>query len=156
MDAPRDERELSGAPAAAPEAPASPGPSPRKVLAARLFSLGLIPFAVFCALFVLVRAMLGAEVTKDVAWTVTIALVMSILALFLLCSLIARGVMGEVQTLREAMRAAAGGNAPGSLPEFTPPVEALKPWCCESLVIREPIVSMIFHPPDSVPRAMAT
>ena len=86
VDARRDEPGLT-------EAPAPASPSPRKVLAARLFSLGLIPFAVFCALFVLVKAMFGAEVTKDVAWILTIALVMSILALFLLCSLVARAVM---------------------------------------------------------------
>jgi CHASE3 domain sensor protein len=36
-----------------------------------------------------------------------------------------------------------------------PAVDALKPWCCDSLVIREPIVSMIFHPPLSVPSAIA-
>jgi diguanylate cyclase (GGDEF)-like protein len=119
MDTRRDEPGLT-------EAPAPASPSPRKVLAARLFSLGLIPFAVFCALFVLVKAMFGAEVTKDVAWVLTIALVMSILSLFLLCSLVARAVMGEVQTLREALRAAIAGNAPGDLPEFTPPVETLK------------------------------
>ena len=28
-----------------------------------------------------------------------------------------------------------------------PPADALKPWCCDSLVMRLPIVSMIFHPP---------
>ena len=37
-----------------------------------------------------------------------------------------------------------------------PAVEALNPWCCDSLVIREPIVSMIFHPPVIVPMAIAT
>ena len=37
-----------------------------------------------------------------------------------------------------------------------PPSDALNPWCCDSLVMRLPIVSMIFHPPLSVPRPIAT
>ena len=36
-----------------------------------------------------------------------------------------------------------------------PASEALKPWCCDSLVMREPMVSMIRQPPVSVPKAMA-
>jgi hypothetical protein len=36
-----------------------------------------------------------------------------------------------------------------------PPAEALKPWCWDSLVIREPIVLMIRQPPLSVPRPIA-
>ena len=43
--------------------------------------------------------------------------------------------------------------APNSMIE--PPVEAAKPWCCDNFVIRLPIVSMIFQPPVSVPRAIA-
>ncbi len=37
-----------------------------------------------------------------------------------------------------------------------PPSEALKPWWCDSLVMRLPIVSMIFQPPAMVPAAIAT
>ena len=37
-----------------------------------------------------------------------------------------------------------------------PAVEALKPWCCDSLVMREPMVSMMRQPPLSVPSAIAT
>ena len=36
-----------------------------------------------------------------------------------------------------------------------PPAEALKPWCCDSLVMRVPIVSMIRQPPLSVPSPIA-
>ena len=36
-----------------------------------------------------------------------------------------------------------------------PPAEALNPWCCDSFVMRVPIVSMIRQPPDKVPRPMA-
>jgi diguanylate cyclase (GGDEF)-like protein len=118
MDA-RDEPELTAEPPPA-------APSPRKVLTARLFSLGLIPIAVFCATFFLVKAMFTVEVSKDVAVALTIGLVMTGVALFLQCSLIARAVMSEVQTLREALRAAAAGNPPNELPEFAPPLEALK------------------------------
>ncbi len=43
--------------------------------------------------------------------------------------------------------------APNSM--IDPPVEAAKPWCWDSLVIRLPIVSMIRQPPVSVPRPIA-
>ena len=36
-----------------------------------------------------------------------------------------------------------------------PPAEAQKPLCWSSLVMRLPIVSMIFQPPDRVPRPIA-
>ena len=36
-----------------------------------------------------------------------------------------------------------------------PPVDAAKPWCWDSLVMRLPIVSMIFQPPERVPRPIA-
>ena len=34
-------------------------------------------------------------------------------------------------------------------------IEALNPWCCDSLVMRLYMVSMIFHPPIIVPSPMA-
>ena len=100
------------------------GASPRKALAGKLISLGLIPIAVFCAIFVMVRAIVGTE--SGLAWTFTIALGVEVAAVFLLGSLISRAVMSEVQTIREALRAAAAGNPPAELPEFTPPLETLK------------------------------
>jgi hypothetical protein len=36
-----------------------------------------------------------------------------------------------------------------------PPVDAAKPWCCDNLVMRLPIVSMIFQPPINVPSPIA-
>jgi diguanylate cyclase (GGDEF)-like protein len=124
MDAHRDSGELTARPPAPP--PAATSASPRKILTARLFSLGLIPFAIFCAVFILVRAMFRTELTFHVVVLITVALVMSVLSLFLLVSIIARAVMGEVQTLREALRDAVAGNPPTELPEFTPPLETLK------------------------------
>ena len=118
MDARRDGRSVTE--------PGPPAASPRKVLAGRLISLGLIPIAVFCAIFVLVRALVGTESAHAQAWTLSIALAAAVLSLFLLGSLTARAVMGEVQTIREALRAAAAGNPPAELPEFTPPLETLK------------------------------
>ena len=118
MDAPHD-RDLK-APAPPPEA------SPRKVLAGRLISLGLIPIAVFCAIFVLVRAFVGSETANAQAWTLTIALTASVVSLFVLGSLAARAVVAEVQTMREALHAVAAGNPTDELAEFTPPLESLR------------------------------
>ncbi len=36
-----------------------------------------------------------------------------------------------------------------------PAADALNPWCCDRRVIRDPIVSMIRHPPVIVPSAIA-
>src|SRR5260221_5597021 len=99
--------------------------SPRKMLAGRLISLGLIPIAVFCAIFVLVRAFVGSETNQAQATTMTIALIASVVGVIVLGSLASRAVMGEVQIIREALRAAAAGNPPAELPEFTPPLQTL-------------------------------
>ncbi len=45
---------------------------------------------------------------------------------------------------------------PADAGRIDPASEEEKPWCCDSLVMREPIVSMIFHPPVIVPSAIAT
>ncbi len=100
--------------------------SPRKLLAGRLISLCLIPIAGFCAIFVLVRAFVGSETNQAQATTMTIALVASVVGVIVLGSLASRAVMSEVQVIREALRAAAAGNPPADLPEFTPPLETLK------------------------------
>src|SRR5260221_14196171 len=84
--------------------------SPRKLLAGRLISLGLIPIAVFCAIFVLARAFLGSETNQAQVWTLSIALAASVIGVAVLGSLASRPVMGEVQIIREALRAAAAGN----------------------------------------------
>jgi diguanylate cyclase (GGDEF)-like protein len=109
-----------------PQSAPAPAQSPRKVLAGRLISLGLIPIAVFCAMFVLVRAMVGNETPNPLAWPLTAGLIAAVLSIFLLGSLTARAVMNEVQTVREALRAAVAGNPPAELPEFIPPLEAIK------------------------------
>jgi diguanylate cyclase (GGDEF)-like protein len=119
MDARHEPRDLK-APAAAPDA------SPRKQLAGRLISLGLIPIAVFCAIFVLVRAFVGSDTSNAQAWTLTIALAASVATLFVLGSLAARAIMTEMQVLREALRAAAAGNTTDDLPAFSPPLESLR------------------------------
>jgi diguanylate cyclase (GGDEF)-like protein len=109
----------------APGVEAPPG-EPRKLLAARLVALGAIPIAVFCAVYVLARAFLGLETVTQQAWVLTMALIGSVASLFLLASLAARAVVGEVEAVREAVRHVAGSGVPPPLPELTPPLEDLK------------------------------
>jgi diguanylate cyclase (GGDEF)-like protein len=120
MDARRDGAELSDEPAP------PPAQSPRKALTGRLIALGAIPIAVFCAIFVLARAMLGVETVHAQAITLWIALAASIASLFVLGSLAARAIVSEVHAMREALRAAAAGAPASDLPEFTPPLETLQ------------------------------
>jgi diguanylate cyclase (GGDEF)-like protein len=104
----------------------APRVEPRKLLATRLVSLGAIPIAVFCAVYLLAARLLGLETTHVQGVTLTIALVGSVASLFLLGSFAARAVVGEVEAVREAVRNAIEGGPPPELPELTPPLEDLK------------------------------
>ena len=119
LDAPRDGR-VTNPP---PEFPAA---EPRKLLAARLVGLGAIPIAVFCAVYLLVSKVIGLETVQSQAWTLSLALAGSVASLFLLGSLAARTVVGEVEAVREAVRHVAGGGQHPDLPELTAPLEDLK------------------------------
>ncbi len=99
---------------------------PRKQLAARLVALGAIPIAVFSAIYLLTAKMIGLESVQSQAWTLSIALAGSIGSLFLLGSLGARPLVGEVEAVRDAVRHVVAGGARPELPELTPPLEELK------------------------------
>ena len=105
---------------------AGPAESPRKLLAARLIALGAIPIAVFCAIFVLMRAFLGADTIPAQAWTLWISLGGSVASLFVLASLASRAVIAEVDFVREAVRDALASRTQPELPELMPPLENLK------------------------------
>jgi diguanylate cyclase (GGDEF)-like protein len=75
---------------------------------------------------VLARAFVGLETVAQQAWVLTMALIGSVLSLFLLASLAARTVVGEVEAVREAVRHVSGTGVPPALPELTPPLEELK------------------------------
>ncbi|MGZ5038283.1 MAG: putative bifunctional diguanylate cyclase/phosphodiesterase [Usitatibacter sp.] len=109
--------EVDTTPAAAAE--------PKKLLSARLVALGAIPIAVFCAVYVLARAFLGVSTVTAQAWTLSMALLAALASLFVLGSLLARVVVGEVDMVREAVRNVAGGVQP-TFPELSPPLEDLK------------------------------
>jgi diguanylate cyclase (GGDEF)-like protein len=104
----------------------APRAEPRKLLATRLVSLGAIPIAVFCAVYLLAARLLGLETTHVQGVTLTIGLVGSVASLFLLGSFAARAVVGEVEAVREAVRNAVEGGPPPDLPELTAPLEDLK------------------------------
>ena len=119
----------ASAPVVAPAPPAaesSAPPEPRKLLAGRLIGLGAIPIAVFCATFILARAFLGTNTATAQGWVFTMALIGSLASLFVLASLAARAVVGEVDAVREAVRNVAEGTPQPPLPELTPPLEELK------------------------------
>ncbi len=120
VDAGRDSRELTRKPEA------GPAESPRKLLAARLIALGAIPIAVFCAIFVLMRAFLGADTIPAQAWTLWISLGGSVASLFVLASLASRAVIAEVGFVYEALRGALASGTQPELPELMPPLEDLK------------------------------
>jgi len=105
---------------------AGPAESPRKLLAARLIALGAIPIAVFCAVFVLMRAFLGADTIPAQAWTLWISLGGSVASLFVLASLASRAVIAEVDFVREALRGALASGTQPELPELMPPLEDVK------------------------------
>jgi diguanylate cyclase (GGDEF)-like protein len=114
------------APAPVP-APAAAAPAdPKKLVAARMVGLGAIPIAVFCAVYVLSRAFLGIGTITAQAWTLSMALGASVASLFLLASLAARAMVGEVEAVREAVRHVAEGGVQPMLPELSPPLEELK------------------------------
>jgi diguanylate cyclase (GGDEF)-like protein len=101
-------------------------PDARKLLAARLVGLGAIPIAVFCAVYLVTARMFGLESNQVQAWTLTLALAGSVASLFLLGSLAARMVVGEVEAVRGAVRHVVGGGERPEIPELTPPLEDLK------------------------------
>ncbi len=107
-------------------APAAPADEPRKRLAGRLISLGLIPLAVFGATFVLMHSVVGTETRESLFWTLTVSLLAGMASLFVLASLAARATVGEVEAVREALRSVVVGAEPAPLPELTPPLEDLK------------------------------
>jgi diguanylate cyclase (GGDEF)-like protein len=105
---------------------ASHPPEPRKLLAARLVGLGAIPIAVFCAVYLLVSRFVSLDSAQGQMWTLSIALGGSVASLFLLGSLAARAVVGEVEAVRDALRHVVSGGERPELPELTPPLEDLK------------------------------
>lgn len=107
-------------------APAAPRGEPRKLLAARLVGLGAIPIAVFCAVYLLVSRLISLDTAQGQAWTLSIALAGGVASLFLLASLAARAVVGEVDAVRDALRHVVSGGERPELPELTPPLEDLK------------------------------
>ena len=115
MDTGHDGRELT------PRSTA-PAESPRKLLAARLIALGAIPIAVFCAMFVLMRAVVGTATVNAQAWTLWVSLGASIASLFVLASLASRAVIAEVRYVREALRGPLANAASPEMPELMPPL----------------------------------
>jgi diguanylate cyclase (GGDEF)-like protein len=107
------------------ETPEAPHRQPLKQLAGRLIALGLIPIAVFCAVYLFARAALGTDASAQ-AWTLVLALAASMVSVFALARLAARTVVGEVEALGDAIREVAGGGEQPKLPELTPPLEGLK------------------------------
>ncbi len=99
---------------------------PRKLLAARLVGLGAIPIAVFCAVYLVTARVIGLDTAQGQAWTLSLALAGSVSSLFLLGSLAARTVVGEVDAVRGALRHVIGGGERPEIPELTPPLEDLK------------------------------
>ena len=120
MDAGDGSRELT------PAAPASPPESPRKLLAARLIALGLIPIAVFCAAFVLLRAFIGTQTVGAQAATMWFSLGASVLSLFVLAWLASHAVISEANHVRETLRAGLANAVPPEQDELMPPLEDLK------------------------------
>src|SRR5262249_52956802 len=108
---------------APPEVPAT---EPRKRLAARLVSLGAIPLAVMCAVYVLASKVFGLDTQQGQFWSLMLAIGGSVASLFLLGSFASRVVVGEVDAVREAVRNAVSGGPPPELPELSAPLEDLK------------------------------
>jgi diguanylate cyclase (GGDEF)-like protein len=104
----------------------APAPEARSRLAGRMFGLGLIPIAVFCAVFVFMRAILGTATQSAQGWTFVVALAASIGAMGALAYFAARTVVGEVDAVGSAARHVAGGGEQPKLPELTPPLEGMK------------------------------
>jgi diguanylate cyclase (GGDEF)-like protein len=69
---------------------------------------------------------LGLDTVQHQVMTLSIALAGSVASLFLLGSLGARTLVGEVEAVRDAVRHVVGGGERPELPELTPPLEELK------------------------------
>ena len=109
--------------------PATPAPSAddtRKRLSGRLIGLGLIPIAVFCAVYLVGSRIFGLDSNQGQLWTIVCALGGSVVSLFLLAGLASRAAVGEIEAVREALHHVAAGGAEPELPELTPPLEDLK------------------------------
>jgi diguanylate cyclase (GGDEF)-like protein len=106
--------------------PDAPRTEPRKVLFARLFALGAIPTAVFCAVFVVAARLIGMETLSALAWVMTIGLAGAMASLFALTSLGARAIVGEVDAIRDSMRGLAKSGVHAEIPELTPPLDELQ------------------------------
>ena len=104
----------------------APHAEPRKVLFGRLFALGAIPTAVFCAVFVLAARLIGMDTLSALAWVMTIGLIGAMTSLFVLTSLGARAIVGEVDAIRDSMRSLAQSGVHAELPELTPPLDELQ------------------------------
>ena len=97
----------------------------RSRLRARLIALGLIPIAIFCAVFVLARSVLGTEPTAQ-QWTFVIALVGAVGGVFVLAAHLAGRLVAEIGAVGEAIRQVAAGRDESELPELAAPLEGLK------------------------------
>lgn len=107
-------------------APEFPAVEPRKLLSGRIVALGAIPIAVFCAVYVLARQLLGSDNVQAQAWTISVSLVGSIASVFLLSRLISRAIVDEIEALRHGVRSIAQGGEAPDIPTLTPPLEELK------------------------------
>ncbi len=101
-------------------------PAAARMLSARMVALGAIPIAVFCAVAVLMRAIVGFGTPTAIGWVITVGLVAALGSLFLLASLASRAVVGEIEAVREAVRNVKSGAGQPDFPELTPPLEDLK------------------------------
>ena len=104
----------------------APRREPWKVLAATLFGLGAIPTAVFGAIYLLARAFVGFDTPFAQALVVSVAVAAALVSLFVLTSLGARAVVGEVGAIRDAMKALAQTGVHEELPHLTPPLDDLQ------------------------------
>ena len=77
----------------------APRKEPWKVLAATLFGLGAIPTAVFGAIYLLARATLGFATPFAQAVVVTVAIAGALVSLYVLTSLGARAIVGEIEAI---------------------------------------------------------
>ncbi len=103
-----------------------PRKEPWKVLAATLFGLGAIPTAVFGAIYLLARATVGFDTPFAQAVVVTVAVAGALVSLYVLTSLGARAIVGEIEAIRDAMKALAQTGVHEELPALTPPLDDLQ------------------------------
>jgi len=103
-----------------------PAAEPRKLLASRIVAMGAIPIAVFCAAFVLMRALVGPETIRAQAWTISVSLALSVASLFLLGRLVANAIVDEIEAMRSGVRTIMEGAEAPEVATLTPPLEELK------------------------------